>query len=54
VSEAPLPRIARKHDEPDYPIFVELFFDLAYIFPFLRLTERLGTDQSLQALGRLR
>jgi len=32
VSEAQLPRILRKHDEPDYLIFVELFFDLAYIF----------------------
>jgi low temperature requirement protein LtrA len=50
VSEAPLPRILRKHGEPDYPIFVELFFDLAYIFPFLRLTQRLATDQSLQAV----
>jgi low temperature requirement protein LtrA len=50
VSEAPLPRILRKHDEPDYPLFVELFFDLAYIFPFLRITERLGADQSLGAL----
>jgi len=50
VSEAPLPRILRKRDEPDYPIFVELFFDLAYIFPFLRLTQRLATDQSLQAV----
>jgi low temperature requirement protein LtrA len=50
VSEAPLPRIVRKHDEPDYPLFVELFFDLAYIFPFLRITERLGADQSLLAL----
>jgi low temperature requirement protein LtrA len=50
VSEAALPRILRKHDEPGYPIFVELFFDLSYIFPFLRLTERLGADQSLRAL----
>jgi low temperature requirement protein LtrA len=50
VSEAQLPRILRKRGEPDYPLFVELFFDLAYIFPFLRLTERLGADQSLLAL----
>jgi low temperature requirement protein LtrA len=52
VSEAPLPRILRKHGEPDYPIFVELFFDLAYIFVFLRLAERLLADESLQAVAQ--
>jgi low temperature requirement protein LtrA len=50
VSEAQLPRILRKRDEPDYPIFVELFFDLAYIFIFLRLAESLVADESLRAV----
>jgi low temperature requirement protein LtrA len=52
VSEAQLPRILRKRDEPDYPIFVELFFDLAYIFTFLRLTGSLLADESLRAVAQ--
>jgi low temperature requirement protein LtrA len=52
VSEAPLPRILRKRGEPDYPIFVELFFDLAYIFIFLRLAENLLANESPQAVAQ--
>jgi low temperature requirement protein LtrA len=52
VSEAPLPRILRKRGEPHYPIFVELFFDLAYIFTFLRLAESLITDEGLRAVAQ--
>lgn len=52
MSEAPLPRILRKHDEPDYPIFVELFFDLAYIFTFLRLTGSLVADEGFPAVAQ--
>jgi low temperature requirement protein LtrA len=52
VSEAQLPRILRKRDEPDYPIFVELFFDLAYIFVFLRLVGSLLADESLRGVAQ--
>jgi low temperature requirement protein LtrA len=41
VSTDQLPRILRKGDAPQYSTFVELFFDLVYIFLFTRLSQAL-------------
>jgi low temperature requirement protein LtrA len=52
VPEAQIPRILRKPEEPEYPIFVELFFDLAYIFIFLRLSEILVSAESVETVAQ--
>jgi low temperature requirement protein LtrA len=48
VSTTELPWILRKPEEPQYPTFVELFFDLVYIFVFTRLSEALLTQLTLR------
>ncbi|MDG4796821.1 low temperature requirement protein A [Micromonospora sp. WMMD1082] len=52
VSGEQLPRILRKRGDAEYPTFVELFFDLAYLFIFLRLAESLMADESPWALAQ--
>ncbi|GAA5195642.1 low temperature requirement protein A [Rugosimonospora acidiphila] len=47
-----LPRIARKAGDPEQPTFLELFFDLVYIFAFRRLAHELDTNYN--AIGVLR
>jgi low temperature requirement protein LtrA len=42
----------RKRDDPNNPIFVELFFDLAYIFIFLRLSDNLETAGTVAMLAQ--
>ncbi|MFF0471751.1 low temperature requirement protein A [Micromonospora zamorensis] len=51
MTSAPLPRILRRRGEPEYPTFLELFFDLVYIFMFSRLAASLAAD--LTARGAL-
>jgi low temperature requirement protein LtrA len=40
------PRILRKDGQPEYPTFLELFFDLVYIFMLARLSAGLTADLS--------
>ncbi|MEU4471157.1 low temperature requirement protein A [Micromonospora sp. NPDC023888] len=48
MTSAPLPRILRRRGEPAYPTFLELFFDLVYIFMFSRLAASLATDLTVR------
>ncbi|GIH15621.1 low temperature requirement protein A [Rugosimonospora africana] len=48
MSTGQLPRILRKQDTPGSPLFVELFFDLVYIFFFTRLSQSLQHQVSLR------
>jgi low temperature requirement protein LtrA len=48
VSTAELPWILRKPSESQSPTFVELFFDLVYIFVFTRLSQTLVTQLTLR------
>ncbi|GIH14747.1 low temperature requirement protein A [Rugosimonospora africana] len=47
-----VPSVLRKQGDPEPPTFLELFFDLVYIFTFRRLAHQL--DQSFTAVGMLR
>ncbi|RKR88164.1 low temperature requirement protein LtrA [Micromonospora pisi] len=48
MTSSPLPRILRKGDEPEYPTFLELFFDLVYIFLLSRIAGALANDPSVR------
>ncbi|MBQ1015706.1 low temperature requirement protein A, partial [Micromonospora sp. M51] len=48
MTSAPLPRILRRRGEPEYPTFLELFFDLVYIFLLSRLSASLGEDLTVR------
>ncbi|MCG5473107.1 low temperature requirement protein A [Micromonospora sp. LAH09] len=48
MTSAPLPRILRRRGEPEYPTFLELFFDLVYIFMFSRLAASLAADLTVR------
>ncbi|MGC5291096.1 low temperature requirement protein A [Micromonospora sp. DT231] len=48
MTSAPLPRILRRRGEPAYPTFLELFFDLVYIFMFSRLAASLAADLTVR------
>lgn len=52
MTSSPLPRILRRRGEPEYPTFLELFFDLVYIFMLSRLAEGLAEDLSLEGAAR--
>jgi low temperature requirement protein LtrA len=43
----------RKPGESDSPIFVELFFDLAYVFVFMRLAEILAAAGTMATTGQV-
>ncbi|MFG1834059.1 low temperature requirement protein A [Micromonospora chersina] len=45
---SPLPRILRRRGEPEYPTFLELFFDLVYIFMLSRLSAGLAGDLTVR------
>lgn len=47
-----VPKVLRKQGDPEPPTFLELFFDLVYIFIFRRLAGEL--DENLTAVGVLR
>lgn len=49
---SPLPRILRRRGEPDYPTFLELFFDLVYIFMLSRLSAGLAGDLTVRGAAR--
>ncbi|MFF0370645.1 low temperature requirement protein A [Micromonospora sp. NPDC005087] len=48
MTSSPLPRILRRRGEPEFPTFLELFFDLIYIFMFSRLSAGLVNDLSVR------
>ncbi|MEO3744656.1 low temperature requirement protein A [Plantactinospora sp. B5E13] len=50
MTTAELPRILRKPGEPQVPAFLELFFDLVYIFMLSRLAAGLADDLSARNL----
>ncbi|WP_422770073.1 low temperature requirement protein A [Plantactinospora sp. WMMC1484] len=50
MTTAELPRILRKRGEPEYPTFLELFFDLVYIFMLSRLSTGLAGDLSARSV----
>jgi low temperature requirement protein LtrA len=52
VTSSPLPRILRRRGEPEYPTFLELFFDLVYIFLFSRLSAGLADDLSVRGAAQ--
>ncbi|MEU8155500.1 low temperature requirement protein A [Micromonospora sp. NPDC048986] len=52
MTSAPLPRILRRRGEPQYPTFLELFFDLVYIFMFSRLAASLAENLTFQGAAQ--
>ena len=52
MTSAPLPRILRRRGEPEYPTFLELFFDLVYIFMFSRLAASLAEDLTVRGAAQ--
>ncbi|MEV0428480.1 low temperature requirement protein A [Micromonospora sp. NPDC050495] len=52
VTSSPLPRILRRRGEPDYPTFLELFFDLVYIFMLSRLSAGLAEDLTVRGAAQ--
>ncbi|WP_433288297.1 low temperature requirement protein A [Micromonospora sp. CA-244673] len=49
---SPLPRILRRRGEPEYPTFLELFFDLVYIFMLSRLSAGLAENLTLRGAAQ--
>ncbi|CCH20735.1 low temperature requirement protein A [Micromonospora lupini] len=52
MTSAPLPRILRRRGEPEYPTFLELFFDLVYIFLLSRLATSLGENLTVRGAAQ--
>lgn len=52
MTSSPLPRILRRRGEPAYPTFLELFFDLAYIFMLSRLSAGLADDLTVRGAAQ--
>ncbi|MEW2146451.1 low temperature requirement protein A [Micromonospora vinacea] len=52
MTSAPLPRILRRRGEPEYPTFLELFFDLVYIFMFSRLAASLAENLTVRGAAQ--
>ncbi|MGC4874696.1 low temperature requirement protein A [Micromonospora sp. DT43] len=52
MTSAPLPRILRRRGEPEYPTFLEFFFDLVYIFLLSRLAASLGEDLTIRSAAQ--
>ncbi|MFE9691936.1 low temperature requirement protein A [Micromonospora sp. NPDC005806] len=52
MTSSPLPRILRRRGEPDYPTFLELFFDLVYIFMLSRLSAGLAEDLTVRGAAQ--
>lgn len=53
MTSSPLPRILRKGNEPAYPTFLELFFDLVYIFLISRIAGQVAAEPSLVNAARM-
>jgi low temperature requirement protein LtrA len=51
VSVGALPRILRRPNDPEYPTFVELFFDLVFIFIFSSLSQSVLVHLSLRTVA---
>lgn len=52
MTSSPLPRILRGRGEPQYPTFLELFFDLVYIFMLSRLSVGLAEDLTVRGAAQ--
>jgi low temperature requirement protein LtrA len=52
VRPSPLPRILRRRGGPDYPTFLELFFDLVYIFMLSRLSAGLAENLTVRGAAQ--
>ncbi|MFG3558708.1 low temperature requirement protein A [Micromonospora sp. NPDC047557] len=52
MTSAPLPLILRRRGEPEYPTFLELFFDLVYIFLLSRLSTSLGENLTVRGAAQ--
>ncbi|MGK5741086.1 low temperature requirement protein A [Micromonospora sp. URMC 103] len=52
MTSSPLPRILRRRGEPEHPTFLELFFDLVYVFMLSRLAAGLAEDLTLRGAGQ--
>ncbi|MFI7606549.1 low temperature requirement protein A [Micromonospora sp. NPDC049366] len=52
MTSLPLPRILRRRGEPGYPTFLELFFDLVYIFLLSRLAAGLANDLTVRGAAQ--
>ncbi|RAO27372.1 uncharacterized protein ONO23_05229 [Micromonospora noduli] len=52
MTSAPLPWILRRRGEPEYPTFLELFFDLVYIFMFSRLAASLAENLTVRGAAQ--
>ncbi|MFG1918770.1 low temperature requirement protein A [Micromonospora sp. NPDC048898] len=52
MTSAPLPRIVRRRGEPEYPTFLELFFDLVYIFLLSRLATSLAENLTVRGAAQ--
>jgi low temperature requirement protein LtrA len=44
VTSSPIPRIMRRRGEPEFPTFIELYFDLIYIFLLFQLSRDLADN----------
>ncbi|MGX7670354.1 low temperature requirement protein A [Plantactinospora sp. DSM 117369] len=53
MTTSELPRILRRRDEPEYPTFLELFFDLVYVFMLSRLSQGLAEDPSVRTAAQM-
>ncbi|WBB68020.1 low temperature requirement protein A [Micromonospora sp. WMMD812] len=52
MTSGPLPRILRRRGEPEYPTFLELFFDLVYVFMLSRLAAGLAEDLTVRGAAQ--
>ncbi|SIQ74833.1 low temperature requirement protein A [Micromonospora avicenniae] len=51
MTSSPLPRILRRRGEPGYPTFLELFFDVTYIFMLSRIAAGFADDLTVRGLA---
>ncbi|MEU4677597.1 low temperature requirement protein A [Micromonospora sp. NPDC023737] len=52
MTSSPLPRILRRRGEPGYPTFLELFFDVTYIFMLSRIAAGLADDLTVRGVAQ--
>ncbi|MEV4811760.1 low temperature requirement protein A [Micromonospora avicenniae] len=51
MTSSPLPRILRRRGEPGYPTFLELFFDVTYIFMLSRIAAGFADDLTVRGVA---
>ncbi|WP_165947375.1 low temperature requirement protein A [Micromonospora sp. 15K316] len=52
MTSSPLPRILRRRGEPGYPTFLELFFDVTYIFMLSRIAAGFADDLTVRGAAQ--